>query len=111
MNLLVQLFHDKQISKDNLPFTFVKLFGVLQHRLFADVCSNGVPEVLLHPQAWHTREDVQRHQLTLEHLSGRRVAEVASPDEGMIARAEKQLSALVGRATSHSPEAKAHGPT
>ena len=65
-------------SKDNLSFTYqtrirgnedalsayAKLFGVLQRRLFADVCSGNPTASLksLHPQVWHTRKGVQRHQ-------------------------------------------------
>ena len=66
-------------NKDNLSFTYltridgnrdalsayVKLFSVLQRRLFVDVSaghSSAYPEVRLHPQVRRTREDAQRSQ-------------------------------------------------
>ena len=64
----------------------------------------GVPEVRLHPQVRHTRKDVQCNQGD----PGRKDVCASESQklhlqtlEGLIARAEKQLGALVGRSTPH----------
>ena len=106
-------------SKDNLSFTYqtridgnqdalsayAKLFGVLQRRLFAGVCSG-------HPSASLKSDYIRRYGVPARMfnavrvtLEGRMSAASESQKlhrqtlEGLIARAEKQLSALVGRAT------------
>ena len=106
-------------SKDNLSFTYqtrirgnedalsayAKLFGVLQRRLFADVCSGN-------PTASLKSDYIRRYAIPARMfnaikvtLEGRMSAANESQKlhrqtlEGLIARAEKQLVALVGRAT------------
>ena len=107
------------IRKDNLSFTYqtrisgkedalsayAELFGVLQRRLFADVCSGN-------PMASLKSDYIRRYGIPARMfnairvtLEGRMSAASESQKlhrqtlEGLIARAEKQLSALVGRAT------------
>ena len=109
----------KFVSKDNLPFTYqtrikgnedallayAKLFGVLQPRLFADVCSGN-------PTASLKSDYIRRYAIPARMfnairvtLEGRMSAANESQKlhrqtlEGLIARADKQLVALVGRAT------------
>ena len=106
-------------SKDNLSFTYqtridgnqdalsayAKLFGVLQRRLFAGVCSG-------HPSASLKSDYIRRYGVPARMfnavrvtLEGRMSAASESQKlhrqtlEGLIAQAEKQISALVGRAT------------
>ena len=82
-----------------------ELFGVLQRRLFADVCSG-------HPTASLKSDYIRRYGIPARMfnairvtLEGRMSAASESQKlhrqtlEGLIARAEKQLGALVGRAT------------
>ena len=92
-------------GKEDALSAYAELFGVLQRRLFADVCSGnptaslksnyirryGVParmfnaiRVTLEGRMSAARESQKLHRQTLE---------------GLIARAEKQHGALVGRAT------------
>ena len=109
----------KFVSKSNLSFTYqtridrnedalsayAELFGVLQRRLFADVCSG-------HPSASLKSDYIRRYGIPARmfnairvSLEGRMSAASESQKlhrqtlEGLIARAEKQLSSLVGRAT------------
>ena len=109
----------RSFSKDNLPFTYqtrikgnedallayAKLFGVLQRRLFADVCSGN-------PTASLKSDYIRRYGIPARMfnairvtLEGRMSAASESQKlhrqtlEGLIARAEKQLVSLVGRAT------------
>ena len=113
-------------SKDNLSFTYqtrisgnedalsayAKLFGVLQRRLFADVCSG-------HPTASLKSDYIRRYGVPARMFNAIRVTlegkmSAASESqklhrqmlEGLIARAEKQLSSLVGRATPHKVHQK-----
>ena len=106
-------------SKDNLSFTYqtrisgnenalsayAELFGVLQRRLFADVCSGN-------PMASLKSDYIRRYGIPARMfnairvtLEGRMSAASESQKlhlqalEGLIARAEKQLGALVGRST------------
>ena len=106
-------------SKDNLPFTYqtrikgnedallayAKLSGVLQRRLFADVYGG-------HPTASLKSDYIRSYgiparmfnaiRVTLEgRMSGATESQKLHRQtlEGLIARAEKQLGALVGRAT------------
>ena len=109
----------KFCSKDNLSFTYqtrisgnqdallayAELFGVLQRRLFADVCSGN-------PTASLKSDYIRRYGIPARmfnairvSLEGRMSAASESQKlhrqtlEGLIARADKQLSSLVGRAT------------
>ena len=109
----------KFVSKSNLSFTYqtridrnedalsayAELFGVLQRRLFADVCSG-------HPSSSLKSDHIRRYGIPARmfnairvSLEGRMSAASESQKlhrqtlEGLIARAEKQLSSLVGRAT------------
>ena len=109
----------KFVSKDNLPFTYqtrikgkedalsayAELFGVLQRRLFADVSAG-------HSSASLKSDYIRRYgiparmfnaiRMTLEgRMSGATESQKLHRQtlEGLIARADKQLSALVGRAT------------
>ena len=109
----------KFVSKSNLSFTYqtridrnedalsayAKLFGVLQRRLFADVCSGN-------PTASLKSDHIRRYGIPARMfnaikvtLEGRMSAASESQKlhrqtlEGLIARAEKQHGALVGRAT------------
>ena len=106
-------------SKDNLSFTYqtrisgkedalsayAELYSVLQRRLFADVCSGN-------PTASLKSDYIRRYGIPARvfnairvTLEGRMSAASESQKlhrqtlEGLIARAEKQLSSLVGRAT------------
>ena len=112
-------------SKDNLSFTYqtrisgnedalsayAELFGVLQRRLFADVSAG-------HPSASLKSDYIRRYGVPARMFNAIRVTlegkmSAASESqklhrqmlEGLIARAEKQLSSLVGRAT---PPHKVH---
>ena len=109
----------KFFSKDNLSFTYqtrisgkedalsayAELYSVLQRRLFADVCSGN-------PTASLKSDYIRRYGIPARMfnairvtLEGRMSAANESQKlhrqtlEGLIARAEKQLVALVGRAT------------
>ena len=109
----------KFCSKDNLSFTYqtrisgkedalsayAELYSVLQRRLFADVCSGN-------PTASLKSDYIRRYGIPARvfnairvTLEGRMSAAKESQKlhrqtlEGLIARAEKQLSSLVGRAT------------
>ena len=106
-------------GKDNLSFTYqtrisgkedalsayAELFGVLQRRLFADVCSGN-------PTASLKSDYIRRYgiparvfnaiKVTLEgRMSGATESQKLHRQtlEGLIVRAEKQLSSLVGKAT------------
>ena len=109
----------RSFSKDNLSFTYqtrisgkedalsayAELFGVLQRRLFADVCSGN-------PTASLKSDYIRRYGIPARMfnairvtLEGRMSAASESQKlhrqtlEGLIVRAEKQLGALVGRST------------
>ena len=109
----------KFVSKDNLSFTYqtrirgkedallayAEIFGVLQRRLFADVCSGN-------PTASLKSDYIRRYGIPARMFNAVRVTlegriSAASESQklhrqtlgGLIARAEKQLGALVGRAT------------
>ena len=109
----------KFCSKDNLSFTYqtrisgkedalsayAELYSVLQRRLFADVCSGN-------PTASLKSDYIRRYGIPARMfnairvtLEGRMSAAKESQKlhrqtlEGLIARADKQLSSLVGRAT------------
>ena len=111
----------RSFSKDNLSFTYqtrisgkedalsayAELFGVLQRRLFADVCSGN-------PTASLKSDYIRRYgiparmfnaiRVTMEgRMSGATESQKLHRQtlEGLIARAEKQLGALVGRSTPH----------
>ena len=113
-------------SKDNLSFTYqtrisgnqdalsayAELFGVLQRRLFADVSAG-------HPSASLKSDYIRRYGVPARMFNAIRVTlegkmSAASESqklhrqmlEGLIARAEKQLSSLVGRATPHKVHQK-----
>ena len=92
-------------GNENALSAYAELFGVLQRRLFADVCS-GNPTVSL------KSDYIRRYGIPARvfnairvTLEGRMSAANESQKlhrqtlEGLIARAEKQLGALVGRAT------------
>ena len=92
-------------GNENALSAYAELFGVLQRRLFADVCS-GNPTVSL------KSDYIRRYGIPARvfnairvTLEGRMSAASESQKlhrqtlEGLIARAEKQLSSLVGRAT------------
>ena len=92
-------------GNENALSAYAELFGVLQRRLFADVCS-GNPTVSL------KSDYIRRYGIPARvfnairvTLEGRMSAASESQKlhrqtlEGLIARAEKQLVALVGRAT------------
>ena len=92
-------------GNENALSAYAELFGVLQRRLFADVCS-GNPTVSL------KSDYIRRYGIPARvfnairvTLEGRMSAASESQKlhrqtlEGLIARAEKQLGALVGRAT------------
>ena len=109
----------KFVSKSNLSFTYqtrisgkedalsayAELYSVLQRRLFADVCSGN-------PTASLKSDYIRRYGIPARvfnairvTLEGRMSAAKESQKlhrqtlEGLIARADKQLSSLVGRAT------------
>ena len=106
-------------SKDNLSFTYqtrisgnqdallayAELFGVLQRRLFADVCSGNPTASLKSDYISRYGVPARMFNAIRVTLEGRMSAASESQKlhrqtlEGLIARAEKQLVALVGRAT------------
>ena len=117
-------------SKNNLPFTYqtrikgnedallayAKLFGVLQRRSVRRRMlwePYGVPEVGLHPQVWHTREDVQCHQGDpgRKDVGERRESQKLHRQtlEGLIARADKQLVALVWKSDAPGSFTRSEG--
>ena len=103
-------------GKENALLAYAELFGVLQRRLFADVCSG-------YPTAFLKSDYIRRYGISARMfnavrvtLDGRMSASTESQKlhrqtlEGLIARAEKQLGALVGRRATPQklhPEAKA----
>ena len=102
-------------GKEDALLAYAELFGVLQRRLFADVSAG-------HSSASLKSDYIRRYgiparmfnaiRMTLEgRMSGATESQQLHRQtlEGLIARAEKQLGALVGRATPQKfhPEAKA----
>ena len=92
-------------GKEDALSAYAELFGVLQRRLFADVCSG-------HPSASLKSDYIRRYGIPARMFNAIRVTlegrmSVANESqklhrqtlEGLIDRAEKQLSSLVGRAT------------
>ena len=111
----------RSFSKDNLSFTYqtrisgkedalsayAELFGVLQRRLFADVCSGNPTASLKSDYIRRYGVPARMFNAIRVTLEGRMSAASESQKlhrqtlEGLIARAEKQLGALVGRSTPH----------
>ena len=92
---------------ENTLSTYAKLYGTLQRRLFADISAGQAESAL-------KSEYISRHgiparmfnalRVTLEgRMSSARESQKLHRQtlEGLISRAEKQLSSLAGRATSH----------